>query len=410
MITQSPNGKNFEYANPKSPILREIAFYFLRLGCTGFGGPLAVIAQMERDLAGKWISREEFGQVFAAIKTLPGPVAFQTAVFLGHEQGKKVGAPLMGATLAAIGFIAPAMLLMLVLGCTRSAWSNWSWTAAAVVGLQAAALGLILASVIPLSRNAKSNDQSELIAKWMFAFFGFTITILKPSLEPVAIIACGLLAIRPIRSRLFSAALIGVPTALVGVSKLDIHSTLLLTSLKAGSLVFGSGLAIVPMLGSDFVDRLQWLTQAEFLEALSFGQISPGPVMVTTTYIGARIAGISGGLLATIGIFIVPFVHMTTWFPRFWSRVSQNTQWKRFSFGALSAVIGALLASSIKLLEPVFLSVLEIESFELNRTFLTLILWIILVPLAFYLTYKKKQPAWAVILGGGLISLLALSL
>ncbi len=406
MITQTVSPEK----DAKKRVLREIGTYFLRLGVTGFGGPLAVVTQMERDLVGRWISSMEFSQVFAAIKTMPGPVAFQTAVFLGHERGRQENVKVLGATLAGLCFLLPSVILMLILGLTRTSWGEWQWTRSALVGLQATALGLIVASIIPISRNAKTTDDGERMAKWIFALFGFIVTLLQPSLEPVAIIACGVLALRPNRSKLVSVSLAAVPTALVGVSMFDIHSTLFLTSLKAGSLVFGSGLAIIPLLGGEFVDKLQWMTQAEFLEALSFGQVTPGPVMVTVTYIGTRIAGISGGLIATIGVFLVPYIHMITWFPRFWRRVNQSAQWHRFSFGALSAVIGALIASTIKLIEPVFLSLLEIEKLNLNRPVVTVLLWMALAPAAFYLTYKKKRPAWAVILGGGVISLLALTL
>lgn len=401
MITQTRSRKNV--------LLREIGTYFLRLGVTGFGGPLAVVAQMERDLTGRWISSEEFSQVFAAIKTLPGPVAFQTAVFLGHERGRKDGVAVLGGTIAGFCFLLPSVLMMLLLGLSRASWGKWNWTHAAIVGLQASALGLIVASIIPISRNAKTSNDSQVLAKWVFALFAFIITLLRPSLEPVAIILCGLLALSPSRKRLNSLAAAAVPTALVGLSQFDIQSTLFLTSLRAGSVVFGSGIAIVPLLGGEFVDKLQWLTQGEFLEALSFGQVTPGPIMVTVTYIGTRVAGISGGLLATIGVFLVPYIHMTTWFPRAWRRVSQSEQWRRFSFGALSAVIGSLIAASIKLIEPVFLSAIEIEHVEFDRPVVTLLLWLVIAPAAFYLTYKKKRPGWAVILGGGLLSLAALT-
>ncbi len=393
--------------------LREIGIYFLKLGITGFGGPFAVVSQMERDLSGRWITQAEFGQVFAAIKTLPGPVAFQMAVFLGHERGRKAGSKLIGSALAAIGFILPSLVLMLILGTSRSTWSEWVWTKFAVMGFQAAGLGLVIASVIPLSKNAVLTEEglskkSQSIMKWMFMIFSFVLTLLQPSLEPLAIIACGLLAMRPQRSKLFSAALVGVPTALVGLSQLDIQSTLFFTSLKAGALTFGSGLAIVPLLGGEFVDKLQWLTQSEFLEALAFGQVTPGPVVITAAYVGAKVAGITGGLVATVGIFLFPFVHMTTWFPRLWSRLSRNPQWRRFSFGAFAAVIGSLLASTLKLLEPVLLAALDVDSLQWNLPLATLILWILIPPAAFFILREKKQPAWAVLLEGGLISLAAL--
>lgn len=393
--------------------LREIAIYFLKLGVTGFGGPLAVVGQMEQDLGGQWISKEDFAKVFAAIKTLPGPVAFQTAVFLGGVHGRKVGAPILGASLAAIGFVLPSMFLMLLLASTRAIWAEWSWTSSALVGFQAAGLGLVTASVIPLLKNITLTEdglsaKSQSIMKWIFVLFSFITTMLQPSLEPVAIILCGLLALRPNRSRFFSTTLVLTPATLVGLSKLDINWTLFFTALKAGGLTFGTGLAIVPLLGGEFVDKLQWLTQSEFLEALAFGQITPGPVVITATYVGTKVAGINGGLIATVGIFLLPFIHMTTWFPRFWIRVNGSHQWRRFSFGALAAVVGALVASTLKLLEPVLLAALEVEKFEISKSVVTLLLWITIPVATFCILREKKQPAWAVLICAGIISALSL--
>lgn len=390
-------------------LLRDVALYVLRLGTTGFGGPLAVVAQLERDVVDRWITRAEFSQAFAAIKTLPGPFAFQMVVFVAFQHGKKAKVSLAAATLAAIAFILPSLLLMTALALTRQTWGDWAWTRSFLVGLQAAALGLIVASLIPLARSLKVTSQSQKIAKWMFALFGFTITLLRPSLEPFAILVCGFLSLAPVRNRFFTAVVVGTPVALIGVSAYQIHETLFLTTLKAGSLVFGSGLAILPILGGEFVDRLQWLNHGEFLEALMFGQISPGPILITATYIGARVAGVTGALVATLGVFIVPFAHMTTWFPRLWHRVASSHQWTRFSFGAIAAVIGSVLAGIVKLFEPVVLSAFEIETFGLNRTVLTFLLWLLIPPVAFYVTFIKKQPAWAVVLAGGIIALVALA-
>ena len=114
--------------NQKHLHLREISLYFLRLGCVGFGGPLALVSQMEAELGDRWIPKSQFAQVFAAIKTLPGPVAFQTAVFLGFQRGKEVGAPILGALLAALGLVLPSAILMTFLATTYQTWAQWKWT------------------------------------------------------------------------------------------------------------------------------------------------------------------------------------------------------------------------------------------------------------------------------------------
>lgn len=367
---------------------------------------MAIVAQMNRDLAGRWLTEREFADCFAAIKSMPGPVAFQMVTYLAYrrvfEQTSRRMSATLAAGLAAVCFVGPAMILMLSIAMTYSAWSSWHWTKPTLIGIQAAALGLILSSLVPLSKAAKSQGDHQEAAKWMFALFGFFVTLFKPELESIAILICGTLALAPFRTRLLSS--VALPAALVGVSSASIHSDLFLICLKSGALVFGSGLAIVPLLGGEFVDRLQWLSHTEFLEAISFGQMTPGPILITATYIGAKVAGISGGLIATIGIFLVPFIHMTTWFPRVLDKLSKSQQWQRFSFGAISAVIGAVMASVIKLLEPVVLAALEIEGLHLNKSLLTLLIWFALPPIAFYLIDKKKRPAWAVLALGGAVS------
>ncbi|MBN8542262.1 MAG: chromate efflux transporter [Deltaproteobacteria bacterium] len=411
--------------NQKRQILREISLYFLRLGCVGFGGPLALVAQMEADLGDRWIPKAQFAQIFAAIKTLPGPVAFQTAVFLGYQRGLLVQAPRVGAALAALGLVVPSALLMTFLALTYQTWALWKWTQSATIGLQAAALGLILASVIPLAKglsltgNQVGAEQMERIARILFVAFGFLITLIRPSLEPFAILFCGLLSLAPAKGKIFSISLIAaattpilVPAGMIGLSASEVHIELFVTSLKAGAMVFGSGLAIVPLLGSEFVDKLQWMTHAEFLEALTFGQVTPGPVVITATYIGAKAGGVLGAITATIGIFLVPYIHMTTWFPHFWRRVSASHQWRRFSFGAISCVVGAIVASVIKLLEPAALLAmdLDLQSPLANRHLISLTIWFLFPAISFVLTYKKILPAWLTILGGGATAWLLLLL
>lgn len=417
--------------NQKRQILREISLYFLRLGCVGFGGPLALVAQMEADLGDRWIPKAQFAQIFAAIKTMPGPVAFQTAVFLGYQRGLVVQSPRVGAALAALGLVIPSAFLMTFLALTYQTWAKWQWTQSATIGLQAAALGLIFASVftlippIPLAKGLvltgrlSGAEQMERIARILFVAFGFLITLIRPSLEPFAILFCGLLSLAPSKGKIFSIALITaattpilVPSGMIGLSTTDVHIELFVTSLKAGAMVFGSGLAIVPLLGSEFVDKLQWMTHAEFLEALTFGQVTPGPVVITATYIGAKAGGILGALTATVGIFLVPFIHMTTWFPHFWQRVSASNQWRRFSFGAISCVVGAIVASVIKLLEPAALLAmdLDLQSPLATRHLVSLTIWFLFPAISFVLTYKKILPAWLTILGGGATAWLLLLL
>lgn len=388
----------------------EIARYFIRLGLTGFGGPLAIVAQMERDLTSRgWISKEKYAQAFAAIKTMPGPVAFQTAVFMGQLRGGFFGAAIAGFML---NF--SAAVLMVFLASSRSTWNQWSWVQSFNIGLQAAALGLVAASVIPLARSARTetsrNPKAKQIAKVSFVLLGFAITAARPSLEPLAILVCGGLAMLPSRRLLIGTTPLALSAGLIGLSSTEIASSLGWTCFKAGAMVFGSGLAIVPLLGSEFVDRLHWLTQAEFLEALMFGQVTPGPIVITATYIGYRVLGFSGAALATVAVFSAPFFHMTTWFPRLWEKISTSRRWNDFSFGAIACVVGSVMASVVKLAEPVWLTALEIETVKPSPSLFRLMIWVVLPVASFMLTWKRKTPAWLLIIAGGVLSFVFLKL
>jgi len=163
---------------------------------------------------------------------------------------------------------------------------------------------------------------------------------------------------------------------------------------KAGALVFGTGLAIVPMLQHDVVDKYHWLTQSEFLDALAFGQMTPGPVVVTATYIGHKLAGIPGAIVGTVCIFAAAFFHMSTWFPQVVGKLRGKKWINDFVFGAVAAVIGPILVTVLKM------------GLALHMTPILIILLII----AFVITLGNKMPLWLLIPVGGLLNFLATSL
>lgn len=391
-----------ELNSTKSFVLREIARYFFKLGFRGYNGTQGVLTRMEQDLAGTWVAATRFSESLRALESLPGPKTFQLALFLAFERGRTAGVARLGSAVAAFSLIAPSMIVLILLGVSRSAWKEWAWSQSFLIGIQAATVGIVMTSLPALSKSTHANDEYLRIAKWLFALFGFIVALLKPSLEPLAIVICGVLALAPTRTRLYGATLIAVPTALVGISFFEIQLTLFSTAVKAGALAFGGSVAMLPILGGEFVDRLQWLTHTELLEALSLSLLTPAPLLITVTYIGTLIGGIPGAVTATFGVLLVPFINMTTWFPTHGKRLSESLQWRRFIFGAITAIIGSLCASIIKMFEPFVLSGLETEILRLDRPLATMLVWIILVPTAYYLTAKKKQPGWAVLIGSGL--------
>jgi chromate transporter len=119
---------------------------------------------------------------------------------------------------------------------------------------------------------------------------------------------------------------------------------------KAGAFVFGTGIAITPILERDFVQSMHWITHGEFMDALAIGQITPGPVLLTTTFLGYKVAGLLGAITATTGVFLAGFIHMSTWFPMAVEKLATQKWIEDFLFGALAMVVGTILVTVIVLL------------------------------------------------------------
>lgn len=307
--------------------MKEIFLYFLRLGCLGFGGPLALVAQMQKELVQhkNWMSEEEFRQTFGLIKAMPGPVAFQTAVYLGqHRKG------FWGGLLAAIGLVFPAFLLMIALAMAYQKFVEIPWMNSALKGMELAAFALIVWALKSLAQNFFKK-----YLFWVLFSAGILFSFLTSIPEPLLILLFGSVA--------------------VAAGKLKPHSvrsvelTLVWVCLKAGAFVFGTGLAIVPFLEGDFVTQLQWITHEQFMDALSFGQLTPGPVTITVAFIGYKVSGWWGATLATTAIFLPSFFHMVTWFPRMISWMKKQTWILAFSLGVTAAVCSAIVFSLWKM-------------------------------------------------------------
>ncbi len=371
----------------KTKYYKEVLFYFFRLGTLGFGGPLAVVGSIQKELVEKrkWMEEEDFNATFSLIKAMPGPVAFQTAVFMG-----RIRAGFFGGALAAFGLVTPAFCLMILFSIFFKSMNDLTFTHSILQGMQVAALGVILGSLKGLVKN---NIKDFFF--WVLVIVSGAINYKHPSIEPIVIIGFGLMIIafkkflRESASQLtiFSLA---APLVLASNSIRD----LALVCFKAGALVFGTGLAIVPMLQHDVVVKYKWLTQSEFLDALAFGQMTPGPVVITATYIGHKIAGMPGAIVATVAIFAAAFFHMSTWFPLVVNKLRGKKWINDFVFGAVAAVVG-----------PIIVTVLKMGSDIPFNFFL-----ILLVVSVFILTLINKIPLWLLIPMGGVINLIVLKI
>lgn len=356
---------------------KEVFFYFLRLGCLGFGGPLALVGTMQRDLVENrnWMSLEDFTATFSLIKAMPGPVSFQTSVYLGRHR-----AGFWGGFLAGFALIFPSFLLMILFSTFFSSIADLAFTKALMLGMQAAALGVILGSLKGL---VKTNAHEVFF--WVLVAFAGLINYFEPELEPVIIIGLGLLMIffRSEKVKLFNFA----PLIFLNYFWSEEIKNLAVVCFKAGALVFGTGLAIVPMLQHDVVDKYHWLTQNEFLDALAFGQMTPGPVVITSTYIGHKIAGMPGAIVGTVCIFAAAFFHMSTWFPHVVGKLRGKKWINNFVFGAVAAVVGPIIVTVLKMGMGIKLDVALI----------------VLMIAAFIITLKDTFPLWLLIPVGGVL-------
>lgn len=359
---------------------KEVFTYFLRLGCLGFGGPLALVGSMQSDLVEKrgWMSLTDFNASFSLIKAMPGPVAFQTAVFLG-----RIRAGFWGGFLAGFGIVFPASVMMILFSTFFSSIADLAFTHTLMLGMQVAALGVILGSLKGLVKN-----NFKEVFFWILVIIAGAINYIKPSFEPVVIMSFGLMMVmfRHYSHRSMMFMVNAAPVIFFS----DELKKLAMVCFKAGALVFGTGLAIVPMLQEDVVNKHHWLTQSEFLDALAFGQMTPGPVVVTATYIGHKVAGMPGAIVGTVCIFAAAFFHMSTWFPHVVSKLRGKKWINDFVFGAVAAVVGPIIVTVVKMGLGI----------ELNVFLITMALGI------FVLTLRNSVPLWLLIPAGGLLNYL----
>ena len=355
--------------------------YFLYLGSTGFGGPLALIHQMRIEFVEKRkiIEASDFDQAFTLIKAMPGPIALQMAVFCGKKiQG------LPGAFKAAFGLIAPAFCLMLLMAVFYEQMSQFVFIKSFFSGMQFAVAAVILISLRPLLRPYQKS-----IHFWLMLVIAAVLFFNKWVPESLLIVGFGVLwALYD--SRMTSRYTLSfAPIILLADSEKLFQ--IFKSCLMAGALVFGTGLAVFPFFQSDFVEKYQWISLSVFNDAVTFGQMTPGPVTISTTFMGYKMAGLGGAFVATIGLFLPPFLHISTWFIPALNWFKKQKWVKPFLFGSTSAVIGCIAVTVYKM------NVTEIT----NPTF-----WIIFILSFFSLLRFKKLSILTVLFAAGALQVI----
>jgi len=326
----------------------ELTRYFLRLGCLGFGGPVALVGQMERELVDgkKWLTKEQMREAIAICQSLPGPLAIQVGIYISWLRGGFWGAWAGGWT-----FILPNFLIVAALGALYVYLGDLQPVTAIFYGVSPAVIALILHSCYRL---AKLGMEDWL--QWAIAAVCLGVTVILQAEVALLFIGAGIVGILYYGS-LFKrtpATLSGiavVPAAAGPIAPAAAGSTLsklLLFFLKAGSLTFGSGLVIVPFLEQGLVQQYNWLDERQFLVAVAIGMISPGPVVITATFVGYLVAGFWGSLVSTIGIFLPSFLLVLIAAPLL-ARHRGNANVQGFVKGAYAAAIGTILGACILL-------------------------------------------------------------
>ncbi|MEE9372658.1 MAG: chromate efflux transporter [Saprospiraceae bacterium] len=362
--------------------LKEVFKYFFKLGFIAFGGPAAHVSMMQDDLVGrkKWLSTQEFLDYMGATNLIPGPNSTEMTMHCGYHR-----AGVAGLFVAGMSFIFPAVLLTLLVAIFFENISQVEWTAPIIAGIKASVLSFIAGAIIKLGKKAIKN--------YLLLVIGGIVLIasLLGINEIVAILAAGFLAIcisflRP-SNRLNSLAII--PLLLI-TSTSYTPLKLFFIFLKVGAVLFGSGYVLFAYLDGELINGLEWLTHSDLVEAIAIGQITPGPVLSTATFIGYKVGGLSGAILATIGIFIPSFFYVWLLNPIV-KKIRKNKELSSFLEAVNTAAVAVMIAVTFKMAESILTS------------WPTILISIISFVVYFFI--KKLNPVW-IIAGGGLLGFL----
>ena len=325
----------------------EIVRYFLRLGTLGFGGPVALVGLMEKELVQErqWLTRDEMRDAVAVSQSLPGPLAIQVGIFIAYLRGG-----FWGAWAGGWAFILPNFLIVAALGALYVHFGGLPWMTGVFYGIAPAVIALILHSCYRL---AKLGMEDWL--QWIVAGACFVVTIWVQAEVAILFIGAGILGVayygslfRRSTAPTSLLALIPIGAGTTGQPTASTLGQLLAFFLKAGSLTFGSGLVIVPFLEKGLVQESGWLNPREFLVAVAVGMMSPGPVVITATFVGFLVAGFWGSLVSTVGIFLPSFILILVVAPIL-VRHRANPNVQGFVKGAYGAAIGTILGACVLL-------------------------------------------------------------
>lgn len=372
--------------------LSDLALLFLRLGTTAFGGPAAHIAMMEDEVVRRrrWMTHEEFLDLLGTTNLIPGPNSTEMAIHIGHRQGGWAG-----LLVAGVSFILPAVLIVTAFAWAYVRYGSLPQVAGVLYGVKAVIIAIVLQALWSLGRTAIKTTFLALVAVAAVALTIVGVHELLVLFGAGVIVGSTPLIARPMGTRrnLFL-SLAGSPVALFLQASTAVTTSfglwpLFLFFLKVGSVLYGSGYVLLAFIRADLVERWRWLTETQLLDAIAVGQVTPGPVFTTATFVGYLLGGTRGALVATLGIFLPAFFFVAVSGPLV-PRIRQ------------SAVAGAFLDG----VNVSALALMSIVTFQLGRAALVDVTTIALAVISAGVLFRfRVNSAWLV-LGGAIVGLL----
>ena len=331
---------------PPAYSLLQLVRYTLGLGTWGFGGPVALVGYMYRDLVEKrrWVSEADYKEGLALAQPMPGPLAAQLAIYLGYVHYR-----VRGTTLAGLAFVLPSFVMVVAFGAVYTRYGGIGWMQAVFYGVGAAVIGIIAVSAYKLT--TKNIGKDRLL--WAIFLVSAAVTVITKSEIVWIFLGAGVLVwlLRAPPTWLSRGGMNSVAAPLAAWFAIDAVDWSKLGQIAAyffyaGSLVFGSGLAIVPFLYGGVVQEYHWLTDRQFVDAVAVAMITPGPVVITTGFIGYLVAGFWGAVVAAVATF-VPCYLLTILPAPYFKKYGKRPGIVAFVDGVTAAAIGAITGAVI---------------------------------------------------------------
>jgi chromate transporter len=357
--------------------LRELVLLFTKLGIVGFGGPAAHIALMHDEVVVRreWMDEQHFLDLVGATNLIPGPNSTELAIHIGRER-----AGWKGLVVAGTAFILPAMLIVLALAWLYVRFGSQPSAEAVLYGIAPVVIAIIAQAVWQLGRKAARGPALLVISIAVFALYLAGVN------ELLLLAAAALLAGSTHVRRPSAGLIVAFPPVLAAAGGTVSLTGLFLLFLKFGSVVFGSGYVLFAFLRGDLVTRLGWITSEQLIDAISIGQLTPGPVFTTATFIGYLVAGFPGALIATAGIFTPSFIFVS---------ILNPLMTKIRARPALGAALDGLNAAAIGLMAGVMVQFARVALID----WLTIAL---VVVATFVIIRWRPNAAWLILAGAGI--------